>query len=234
MEGSGRVRLEDGSMLRISYDAHNGYSYVPAGRVLIERHLMPREEVSPQRIRQWMHDHSEGAKEVRRQNRQIVFFRIVGLDDDTETIGGQGIPLSPGRSIAVDKALHRYGTPFFIEADLPLTSARANAPFRRTMIAQDTGSAIVGPARADLYFGAGDEAGQVAGRIRQAGRFAMLLPRELDLVAAGAQMPLPLPKPPPEPPPLPRPDPRAKLAKSEPKAGMAPFELTRTPPRTFR
>ena len=191
MEGSGRVRLEDGSMLRISYDAHNGYSYVPAGRVLIERNLMPREGVSPQRIRQWLHDHPESAKEVRRQNRQVVFFRIVGLDDDTETIGGQGIPLSPGRSIAVDKALHRYGTPFFIEADLPLTSPVNRSSFRRIMIAQDTGSAIVGPARADLYFGAGNQAGQVAERIRQNGRFTILLPREIDPTAAGARMPLP-------------------------------------------
>jgi membrane-bound lytic murein transglycosylase A len=117
--------------LRISYDPHNGYSYVPAGRVLIERHLMPREEASPQRIRQWMHDHPEYAKEVGRQNRQIMLFRIRGLDDDTETIGGQGIPLSPGRSIAVDKSLHRYGTPFFIEADLPLTSPVNRSSFRR-------------------------------------------------------------------------------------------------------
>jgi membrane-bound lytic murein transglycosylase A len=121
----------------------------------------------------------------------VVFFRIVGLNDDTEAIGGQGIPLSAGRSIAVDKALHVYGTPFFIEADLPLANPRSQTPFRRVMIAQDTGSAIVGPARADLYFGAGDEAGQVAGRIRQPGRFAILLPRELDLAAAGARMPLP-------------------------------------------
>jgi membrane-bound lytic murein transglycosylase A len=120
-----------------------------------------------------------------------VFFRIVGLGDDTETIGGQGVPLSPGRSIAVDNALHRYGTPFFIEADLPLTSAVNRSSFRRVMIAQDTGSAIVGPARADLYFGAGNEAGQVAERIRQSGRFNMLLPREIDPTAAGALMPLP-------------------------------------------
>jgi len=163
--------------------------------VLIERNLVPREEMSMQRIRKWMHDNPEEAKDVRRQNRSVVFFRIVGLNDDTEAIGGQGIPLSAGRSIAVDKALHVYGTPFFIEADLPLASPRSQTPFRRVMIAQDTGSAIVGPARADLYFGAGDEAGQVAGRIRQPGRFAILLPRELDLAAAGAHMPLPPVKP---------------------------------------
>jgi membrane-bound lytic murein transglycosylase A len=150
-----------------------------------------------QRIREWMHDNPEGAKEVRRQNRSVVFFRIVGLNDDTEAIGGQGIPLSAGRSIAVDKALHVYGTPFFIEADLPLASPKSQSPSRRIMIAQDTGSAIVGPARADLFFGAGDEAGQVAGRIRQPGRFAILLPREIDPAAAGARMPLPPVKPPP-------------------------------------
>jgi membrane-bound lytic murein transglycosylase A len=191
------VRLEDGAMLRINYDAHNGYSYVPVGRVLIERNLVPREEMSMQRIREWMHDNPDGAKDVRRQNRSVVFFRIVGLNDDTEAIGGQGIPLSAGRSIAVDKALHVYGTPFFIEADLPLASPKSQSPFRRIMIAQDTGSAIVGPARADLFFGAGDEAGQVAGRIRQPGRFAILLPREIDPAAAGARMPLPPVKPPP-------------------------------------
>ncbi len=195
IQGSARVRLEDGAMLRINYDAHNGYSYVPVGRVLIERGLVPREEMSMQRIREWMHDNPEEAKDVRRQNRSVVFFRIIGLDDDTEAIGAQGIPLSAGRSIAVDKALHVYGTPFFIEADLPLASPKSQSPFRRTMIAQDTGSAIVGPARADLYFGAGDEAGQVAGRIRQNGRFAILLPREIDPSAAGARMPLPPVKP---------------------------------------
>jgi membrane-bound lytic murein transglycosylase A len=200
IEGSARIRLEDGTMLRLNYDAHNGYPFVAVGRILIERNLVPREEMSLQRIRDWMHDNPDEAKEVRRQNRSMVFFRTVGLNDDREAIGAQGIPLSAGRSIAVDKALHVYGTPFFIEADLPLEGVRGNAAFRRTMIAQDTGSAIVGPARADLYFGTGEAAGQVAGRIRQAGRFAMLVPRALDPVAAGAHMPLPPVKPPPLPP----------------------------------
>ena len=196
IQGSARVRLEDGTMLRLNYDAHNGYPYVPVGRVLIDRKIVPREEMSMQRIREWMQANPDDAKDVRRQNRSVVFFRIVGLTEDGEALGAQGIPLSAGRSIAVDKALHVYGTPFFIEADLPLASARASTPFRRTMIAQDTGSAIVGPARADLYFGAGEEAGQVAGRVRQAGRFALLLPRDLDPVVAGAHMPLPPVRPP--------------------------------------
>jgi peptidoglycan lytic transglycosylase A len=104
------------------------------------------------------------------------------------------VPLTPGRSIAVDR-LHPYGTPFFIEANLPIESAKPVSPFRRLMIAQDTGSAIVGPARADLYWGAGDDAGRIAGRIHHPGRFVMLLPRELDMIAAGRHMPLPVSKP---------------------------------------
>jgi membrane-bound lytic murein transglycosylase A len=195
IEGSARVRLEDGTLLRISYDAHNGYPFVPVGRVLIERHLVPRDEASSLRIREWMHDNPEGATVVRRQNRQVVFFRIVGLNDDTEAIGAQGIPLTAGRSIAVDKALHAYGTPFFIEADLPLRGPRGQSPFRRLMIAQDTGSAIVGPARADLFFGAGEEAGKVSERIQQSGRLAILVPRELGLSMTGASVPLPPVKP---------------------------------------
>ncbi|HYZ44039.1 MAG TPA: 3D domain-containing protein, partial [Xanthobacteraceae bacterium] len=96
--------------------------------------------------------------------------------------------------IAVDK-MHVYGTPFFIEASLPIESAKPITPFRRLMIAQDTGSAIVGPARADLYWGAGDDAARIAGRIRHPGRFVMLLPRELDMIEAGKHMPLPVAKP---------------------------------------
>ena len=199
IQGSARVRLEDGTMLRINYDGHNGYPYTAVGRILIDRNIIPREEMSMARIHEWMIANPEEAKEVRRQNRSYVFFRIVGLTDDREPVGGQGVALTPGRSIAVDRALHVYGTPFFIEAELPLAGARSADPFRRTMVAQDTGSAIVGPARADLYFGAGDEAGRIAGRIRQAGRFAILVPREIDPVVAGARMPLPQARPPPEP-----------------------------------
>jgi membrane-bound lytic murein transglycosylase A len=119
---------------------------------------------------------------------------VTGLSNDNEPIGAQGVPLTPGRSIAVDR-LHDYGTPFFIEASLPIENEKPVSPFQRLMIAQDTGWAIVGPARADLYWGAGDDAGRIANRVRNPGRFVMLLPRELDMVAAGNHMPLPLPKP---------------------------------------
>jgi membrane-bound lytic murein transglycosylase A len=162
--------------------------------VLIERNEIPREEMSMQRIRDWMKVNPNKAAEVRATNRSFVFFRITGLDKDDEPVGAQNVPLMPGRSIAVDKT-HVYGTPIYIEATLPIDSPRPVTPFRRLMIAQDTGSAIVGPARADLYWGAGDVPARIAGRIRHPGRFVMLLPRELDMIEAGRAMPLPLAKP---------------------------------------
>jgi membrane-bound lytic murein transglycosylase A len=194
IEGSGRVILEDGTPLRVNYDSHNGYPFSAIGRVLIERDRVPREEMSMQRIREWIAAHPEEAAKVHATNRSYVFFRITGLSNDGEPVGAQGVPLTPGRSIAVDR-LHAYGTPFFIEANLPIESVKLVSPFRRLMIAQDTGSAIVGPARADLYWGAGDDAGRIAGRIRHPGRFVMLLPRELDMIAAARHVPLPMPKP---------------------------------------
>ena len=194
IEGSARVILEDGTPLRISYDSHNGYSYNSIERALVERNLMSRQEISRERIRAWMVAHPEEAAKVRAVNRAYMFFRITGLTNDGEPVGAQGVPLTPGRSIAVDR-VHEYGTPFFIEGNLPIESAQPAAPLGRLTIAQDTGSAIVGPARADLYLGAGDEAGRIAGRIKHRGRFSMLVPRELDLAAAASELPLPVPKP---------------------------------------
>jgi membrane-bound lytic murein transglycosylase A len=212
IQGSARVRLEDGTMLRLNYDAHNGHSYTAVGRILIERGLVPREEMSMDRISQWMARNPDKAREVRGTNKSFVFFRITGLNVDTEPAGAQGVPLTPGRSIAVDR-IHVYGTPFFIDAELPIEGARTKDRFRRLMVSQDTGSAIIGPARADLYFGAGKDAGAVAGRIRQQGRFVMLLPRELDMVEAGRAMPLPKPKPQ-----IPSEDAKQAKSKADPKA----------------
>ena len=191
IQGSARVRLEDGSTIRINYDAHNGYPYTPVGRILIERNIIPRDQMSMQKIQEWMEQNPDGANELRRQNRSYVFFREVNLSDKDEAVGAQGVPLTPGRSIAVDKALHVYGTPFFIEGELPIDSEQSRTPFHRLMIAQDTGSAIVGPARADLYFGAGAEAGKVSGRLRHNARFVILIPKSLDPAARGRKMPVP-------------------------------------------
>jgi membrane-bound lytic murein transglycosylase A len=195
IQGSARVRLEDGTLLRLNYNGHNGHNYTAVGRILIERNLIPREEMSMDRIKRWMHANPDQAREVRGTNKSYVFFRITGLNNEEEPVGAQGVRLSPGRSIAVDKT-HVYGTPFFIESELPIDNPRPATKFRRLMVAQDTGSAIIGPARADLYWGAGDDAGKVAGRIRHQGRFVMLMPRSLDMVEAGRKMPLPRAKPP--------------------------------------
>jgi membrane-bound lytic murein transglycosylase A len=195
IQGSARVHLEDGSTIRINYDAHNGYSYTPVGRILIDRGIIPREQMSMERIREWMDQNPDGARELRRQNRSYVFFREVQLSDKDEAVGAQGVPLTPGRSIAVDKSLHVYGTPFFIAGELPIESEQSKTPFDRLMVAQDTGSAIVGPARADIYFGAGAGAAQVAGRLKNSARFFMLVPKGLDPAARGHTMPLPDPRP---------------------------------------
>jgi membrane-bound lytic murein transglycosylase A len=195
IQGSARIRLPDGSTVRINYDAHNGYPYTAVGRVLIERGIISKEEMSMQRIRDWMEQNPDGANELRRQNRAYVFFREVQLSDKDEAVGAQGVPLTPGRSIAVDRSLHVYGTPFFIEGVLPIDSAQAKTPFHRLMIAQDTGSAITGPARADLYFGAGADAGKVSGRLKHSMHFVMLVPKTLDPVERGRRLPVPDPRP---------------------------------------
>jgi peptidoglycan lytic transglycosylase A len=195
IQGSGRIKLTDGTTLRVNYDAHNGQPYTPVGRILIERNIIPREEMSMQRIREWMEANPDGAQELRRQNKSYVFFREVKLGDRDEAVGGQGVPLTPQRSIAVDHGLHLYGTPFFITGKLPLESEKSPTPFHRLMIAQDTGSAITGPARADLYFGAGPDAARVAGRLKNSIRFAILVPKALDPSPGAKRIGLPEPRP---------------------------------------
>ncbi len=195
IQGSARIRLEDGEILRVNYDSHNGWPYTPVGRVLVDQKMLNRDQVSMQSIRDWMEANPDQAKDIRRQNKSYVFFRITDLATEDEAVGGQGVPLVPGRSIAIDRALHVYGTPFFIEAELPIANQKTGTKFDRLMIAQDTGSAIVGPARADIYFGAGDEAARIAGRIKNSATFIMLIPRGLDPVAAATDVPLPPPRP---------------------------------------
>src|SRR5476649_312330 len=181
--------------MRLNYDSHNGWPYTPIGRILIERNIVPKDEMSMDRIRDWMQANPEEGKELRRRNKSFVFFRETGLADHEEPTGAQGISLTPGRSIATDKNIHVYGTPFFIEAELPIEGEKSVKKFQRLMVSQDTGGAIIGPARADLYWGAGDEPAHIAGRIRHPGQFTMLIPREIDPVLAAARTPLPRPRP---------------------------------------
>ena len=194
IQGSVRVLLDDGRLMRLNYAAANGQPYYAVGRWLIDRNIVAKEEMSMDRIREWMERNPKEGEELRRRNKSYVFFRETHLPVNEEPIGAQGISLTPGRSIAVDHKLHTYGTPFFISAYLPIEGLKPDTWFRRLMIAQDTGGAIVGPARADLYFGAGDEAASVAGRLRHYGKFVMLAPKEL-VPAADDEIPLPRPRP---------------------------------------
>lgn len=195
IQGSVRVRLDDGSMMRLNYDAQNGHKYTAVGRFLIDRKIYTREEMSMEKIREWMNANPDEGKELRRLNKSYVFFRETGLADNEEAVGAQGVSLTPWRSIAVDRNLHVYGTPIFISAMLPIDSEESTTPFRRLMVAQDTGGAIIGPARADIYLGAGAEAGVISGRFKNPGRFTMLFPNEIDPFKQIRDIPLPRPRP---------------------------------------
>ena len=197
IQGSTRVKLDDGELLRLNYIASNGKPYTPVGRVLIERGIITAEEMSMDKIRDFMEANPEEGKALREKNRSFVFFSKTQLQAHDECLGAQGIALTPGRSIAVDPGIHVYGTPVWIDAKLPLKSAAPEDSFQRLMVAQDTGSAIRGPARADIYFGHGPDIPSIAGRIKQFGQFVMLMPRMAAEAgeANGKAVPLPKPRP---------------------------------------
>jgi len=194
IQGSTRVKLDNGALLRLNYIGSNGLPYTPVGRILIDRGIFSKEEMSMDKIREWMEANPEEAVELRRKNRSFVFFQETDLAPHDECIGAQGVPLTPLRSLAVDKSLHVYGTPIWVDADLPIESEKPETKFRRLLFAQDTGSAIRGAARADIYFGHGEEVSHIAGRIKQFGQFVMLVPRELS-VKDDMSVPLPKPRP---------------------------------------
>jgi len=194
IQGSARVKLDSGKMMRLNYVASNGQRYYPVGKDLIDRGIVTKEEMSMDKIRDWMEANPDEGKDLRRKNRSFVFFTETSLGENDECIGAQGIPLTPGRSLAVDKKIHVYGTPIWIDAELPIASEKPDTKFRRLMVAQDTGSAIVGPARADIYFGHGEEISHIAGRIKQHGQFVMLVPRSV-AVKSSIDIPLPQPRP---------------------------------------
>lgn len=194
IQGSTRVKLDSGKLLRLNYIASNGHPYTPVGKFLIDRGIVTREEMSMDKIREWMAANPEEGKALRRKNRSFVFFTETGLAAHEESIGAQGVPLTPTRSLAVDRKIHVYGTPIWIDAMLPIASEAPETPFQRLLIAQDTGSAIVGPARADIYFGYGDEISSIAGRIKQNGQFVMLAPQAAPVKDGLVPLPRPRPK----------------------------------------
>ena len=194
IQGSTRVKLPDGSLLRLNYIASNGKPYTPVGRWLIDQGIVSREEMSMDKIREYMEANPEQGEALRLKNRSYVFFSETPLASNEECIGSQGVALTPERSLAVDPSLHVYGEPIWIEAELPINGLAPVDPFHHLMFAQDTGAAIKGPARADIYFGHGDNVEHVAGRIKQFGHFVMLVPKGVSLSGTKGPPFIPLPR----------------------------------------
>ncbi len=174
IQGSGVVELDTGERVRVGYAAQNGHPYYAIGRELVSRGAMPVEEVSMQSIRRWLERHPREAVDVMRANASYVFFREL---DGEGPVGAQGVVLTPGHSLAVDRSFLPLGAPMWLDTRVPAADpSHPPETFQRLLIAQDTGGAIRGPVRGDVFFGPGDEAAERAGRMRSEGRVWILLP----------------------------------------------------------
>ena len=172
IQGSGRVKLPDGKMVRIGYADQNGHPYKAIGRVLIDRGELKPEQASMQGIQAWARANPDQLNELLNSNPSYVFFREVAASGNEGPQGALGVPLTAERSIAVDPRHLPLGAPVFLSTTQPNSSA----PLRRLMLAQDTGGAIRGVVRADFFWGFGGEAGAQAGRMKQDGEMWVLLP----------------------------------------------------------
>ncbi|WP_051231949.1 murein transglycosylase A [Kaistia adipata] len=176
IQGAARLRLPDGAVRRVTYAAKSGHAYTPVGRVLLERGLLPKGGVTMQSIRDWFAAHPDEASEIIWQNRSYIFFREAPVTDPAlGPIAAAKVPLTAGRSLAVDRTLHTFHAPVWIDTRLP--AEEGGRALRRLMVAQDTGSAILGPGRGDIFFGSGDDAGRIAGRMQASGDFIVLAPK---------------------------------------------------------
>ncbi|PZM09788.1 murein transglycosylase A [Rhizobium tubonense] len=177
VQGAARLRYPDGSLGRITYAAKAGHPFSAVGRLLIDRGEIEQAKISMQTIRDWLYAHPEQVDEVLAHNRSYIFFREAAVDDvDAGPIAAAKVPLVAGRSLAVDRLIHTFGFPFFIRSET-LTHLDGGKPFQRLMLALDTGSAIVGPARGDIFTGSGYEAGERAGTVKNDADFYVLVPK---------------------------------------------------------
>lgn len=173
IQGSGRIRLENGELVMVNYANQNGHRYHSIGKLLLERGAMTRHQMSMQNIRSWVEQNPEAGRELLKENPSYVFFRELGPEFESPP-GALGVPLTAERSIAVDRRTIPLGAPVFLATTWPTSED----PLRRLMVAQDTGGAIKGQVRADFFWGMGEEAGALAGRMKQRGRMWVLLPRD--------------------------------------------------------
>lgn len=171
VQGSGRVVLEDGAVMRVGYAGNNGHGYVSIGRVLIDQGELPSDSAGWTQIRNWLARHPSKAETLLARNPRYIFFREI-LGDGP--IGAQGVALTPRRSLAVDRKFIPLGLPIWLDTVWP---GQDEHPLRRLMVAQDTGSAIKGPIRGDFFWGYGKDALAEAGRMKSLGQYYILLPK---------------------------------------------------------
>lgn len=172
IQGSGRIRLPDGELAMVNYSNQNGHRYHSIGKLLIDRNVMTRDQMSMQNIRRWVKENPEAGKQLLAENPSYVFFRELPAEY-TSPPGALGIPLTAQRSLAVDPRTIPLGAPVFLATTFP----GSDEPLQRLMIAQDTGGAIKGRVRADFFWGMGNDAGAIAGRMKQQGQMWLLLPK---------------------------------------------------------
>ncbi|GAB4282438.1 MAG: MltA domain-containing protein [Roseovarius sp.] len=183
IQGSGRIRLRDGSLIRVGYGGSNGHPYRSIGMELVRRGIYSLHQVSAQVIKNWVRRHPEEGRELLFHNPAYVFFRRVdSVPPEAGPLGAMNRSLTPRRSIAVDPAFVPLGAPVWLEKD-------GADPFQRLMVAQDTGSAIKGAQRADIFMGTGQAAGRMAGRLRDPGRIVVLLPIQRAFALATDSLP---------------------------------------------
>jgi membrane-bound lytic murein transglycosylase A len=184
VQGSGRVALPDGNFMRLAYAGKSGRHYTGIGGVLVDEGALSRDDMSMQAVRRWMTAHPEAARELMWRNESFIFFREVeAADRDLGAPGAQKVPLHPRRSLAVDRGVWAFGTPVWLDLEVPSGPKAALQPFRRLMIAQDTGTAIKGLARGDVYWGWGEDAAMTAGHMKSPGVMTVLLPKSIDVKA---------------------------------------------------
>lgn len=177
IQGSGRIRLEDGRIIRLAYAAKNGQPYTGIGGVLLKQGIATPQTMSMQVLRQWMALHPHEARALMWTNKSFIFFRDINVPDSTlGALGAQQVHLTPYRSLAVDRSIWMFGTPIWLDTTTPPESPNGSQPFRHLMVAQDTGTAIKGHVRGDVYWGWGEDAEQIAGNMKSPGRMTVLLP----------------------------------------------------------
>lgn len=175
VQGSGLIRCPDGSGLRVGFTGKNGHPYTSVGKVLIERGILNAEGATLEAVLAWLRAHPEEGQAVMWENRSYPFFRIIGEDEAADgPLGSAGVALTEGRSLAVDPRYHQLGLPIWVS--VPELKDQEQRPFERLMIAQDSGSAIRGPVRGDIFWGSGDNAGRKAGDTKHICDFVVLIP----------------------------------------------------------